>query len=214
MIDRLFTDMPARIERLPRDARGFPIPKFVHTRDGLPDFRLVKPGWVSDCYRRKLCWLCGDTMGRHKSFVIGPMCCINRVSSEPPSHYTCARFAAKNCPFLTQPMAKRNERDLPKDRHVAGQMIDRNPGVCAIWTTDSYHRMDVHNGVLFQIGDPTEVEFYAKARRATREEVDVSIATGFPLLEKAAELDGSAGLKELNKMRRDFEKILDAKVPA
>jgi hypothetical protein len=142
------------------------------------------------------------------------MCCINRVSSEPPSHYACARFAAKNCPFLTQPMAKRNERDLPKDRHVAGQMIDRNPGVCAIWTTDSYSRMDVHNGVLFHIGDPTEIEFYAKARPATRAEVDESITTGFPLLEEAAREDGPAGIRELNKMRRNFEKILNVKVPA
>jgi hypothetical protein len=35
------------------------------------------------------------------SFVVGPMCGINRNSAEPPSHKECAQWSARNCPFLS-----------------------------------------------------------------------------------------------------------------
>ena len=60
------------------------------------------------------CWLCGQTLGKHMTFPIGPMCAITRTTAEPPSHLACAEYAVKACPFLSQPRMRRNERDLPE----------------------------------------------------------------------------------------------------
>ena len=50
-------------------------------------------------YRRKICFLCGEPLGRFAAFVIGPMgSSINRVSSEPPAHRDCAEYAVRACP--------------------------------------------------------------------------------------------------------------------
>src|SRR5262249_43350028 len=149
-----------------------------------------------------LCWICGDALGRHRVFVIGPMCAINRVISEPPSHRECAEFAARGCPFLARPRMRRNEKDLPSNRIAAGGInIDRNPGACCLWEFKDYEpfRSTIGNdGILFHLGEPTRVDWYANGRTATREEVLHSIRTGFPALEEVARLQGGDSPAVLN----------------
>jgi hypothetical protein len=192
-------DIPARMLKLPIDERGYPIPKFVETLDGKPDFRVVKRGWVTACIKQKLCWVCGEPLGRHLAFVIGPMCAINRVSSEPPSHLDCARFSAKGCPFLTQPKRIRNEHDLPEHKQVSGIAFARNPGVALIWVTESYKPFKPHTGgLLIEVGEPTKLEWYARGRQATRAEIMESIESGLPALRKVAEIEGAVAVAEFH----------------
>ena len=173
--------LPPRMAALPRDKRGFPVPAFVRWFNGAPNFAVVDIHHVERCFQQNRCWICGDKMGAYKCFVVGPMCCVNRVSAEPPSHRDCAIFAALNCPFLSRPMAKRGE--VPEGAKSAGIMIDRNPGVCAIWTTKSYQVRPEGEGYLFNPHEPTSLEFYANARPATRLEVEEAVLSGLPLLE-------------------------------
>jgi hypothetical protein len=211
---REFIDMPDRIARLPLDARGFPVPKFVRWFNGQPDFRIIDPAHMAACVRHNRCWICGEAMGIHKAFVIGPMCCINRITSEPPSHRECAIFAARNCPFLATPSARRREKNLPEHRFVPGEMISRNPGVACVWMTRAYELVHVRNGTLFRIGAPDSFEFYAHGRAATRAEIDESVGSGFPLLKAAAERDGKQAVAELGEARWLFDQLLDHAVPA
>lgn len=169
--------------RLPLDARGYPVPWFVAWIDGAPDFRVIGPGKLAKAVNYKLCWLCGEPLGRFGAFVIGPMCALNRTSSEPPSHRDCAIFAATACPFLTRPNAERRSANLPADYvEPAGVGLKRNPGACLVWVTRSWKWFRVENGALCEVGDPTETLWYAEGRAATREEIDTSILTGLPLL--------------------------------
>lgn len=209
MIERLFTDMPARIARLPVDPRGFPIPEFVAFFNGVADFRMIKPGHVARCIRQNRCWICGEIMGAHKAFVVGPMCCVNRISPEPPSHRDCATFAARNCPFLANPSARRRTGGLPEDRTAPGIMIERNPGVVALWVTKSYSVMRVDNGNLVRIGEPDSIEFFAEGRPATRAEVDASVTSGLPFLDDAAKRDGQAAVRDLDLAKARFTRLLD-----
>lgn len=222
MTEREFVDMPVRMAHQPRDKRGFPVPKFVWWNDdGEPDFRVVRPGWVTECVKHNRCWLCGGPLGRHLAFCIGPMCALNRTNSEPPGHYECMRFAARNCPFLTRPLAKRNERDLPED-HVkaAGGPISRNPGCCCVYVTATYKPFQVgggagmNKGLLFELGPPERLEFWREGRPATREEVNESVRTGLPyLLDTATRFDGPAGVAELQRQVDRFTKLLDVFLP-
>jgi hypothetical protein len=85
--------LPRRFVGRPLSPTGFPVPWFVSIRDGVPDFVNIHPQKVVEAINRKVCWLCGERLGRYLAFTIGPMCAVNRVSAEPPTHYDCARYA-------------------------------------------------------------------------------------------------------------------------
>lgn len=189
--------LPLQMKRLHVDKRGFPVPYFVQWLDngkpvrdgeGEPDFRIVNTVKLVQCMKRSLCWICGGPMGVNRVFVIGPMCAVNRVTSEPPSHRSCAEYAARACPFLTKPRMRRNEKDMPPNHEPpGGVMIARNPGVTLLWVTRSYKPFQADNGVLFRIGPAEATEWYAEGRAATRAEILESIATGLPALEAACD---------------------------
>jgi hypothetical protein len=219
-------EVPTRMRKLPIAPNGFLVPFFVawlkdgkHTTygEGEPDFRVIGQmptgeGKISYCHRLHRCWLCGEPVGRFSSFVVGPMCTVNRISSEPPSHLDCSLFAARVCPFLTKPRMRRNEKDLPEGGTTAGIPIERNPGVTAVWTTEKYSLVRVHNGVLFNIGEPHSVRWFCEGRYATHGEVMASIDGGLPLLQQMAEKDGPEAVVQLNAMHTQALLLLPLEV--
>lgn len=186
-------EMPPRIARLPRDSRGYPVPWFVHWADGVPDFRVIGLGKWAAAARFERCWLCGEPRGRNFTFVIGPMCAINRTSGEPPCHFDCALFAAKACPFLTRPKMRRNEKDLPGERFASPGMSHRNPGACGLWTTRSFRVIRGLAGEpLAEMGSPTTpVLWFCEGREAVREEVLDSMTSGMLILGEAADREAT-----------------------
>ncbi len=66
--------------------------------------------------------------------------------------------------------------------HVAGIMIERNPGVSLLWSTTGYHLEKAGHGYLFRLSDPVQLSFWAHGRHATRQEIADSITTGLPAL--------------------------------
>jgi len=185
-------DLTRRLAKLKIDDRGYPIPFFVAYIDGKPDFRIADPNKWRDCIRHNLCWVCGEPMGRHKSFVIGPMCTVNRIAADPPTHPDCAEWSVKGCPFLSKPKMERREDDLTKsmEDNVAGDMIKRNPGAMAIWTTRKFTLVPDGRGLyLLQVGEPESITWWREGRRATRAEVLESVESGLPILRATCQGD-------------------------
>jgi hypothetical protein len=204
--------LPERMKALPFDPVHGPVPWFVEWLDGKPEFRLMNPDKLVMALRQKLCWVCGGQLGIHKSFVAGPMCGINRTSSEPPSHYDCALWSALNCPFLSNPRQVRREDELVNNAKLAhkspGFVLARNPGVAMLWNTRHYEIFKPFNhGYLIQMGEPESVEWYANGRKATREEVEHSIDTGLPSLELVASKE-EGGLAALERAIARFRKTV------
>jgi hypothetical protein len=214
-------ELPARMKKLPVDARGYPVPWFVEwfhangqpfekpdlpIREGdYPDFRVMDARKMRLAHLAHRCWVCGEPLGQFKAFVIGPMCAINRTSGEPPSHRDCAIFSARGCPFLSKPSVDRRENNLPLPDtiRVHPAMLDRNPGVAMVWLTKSYRVRMGEGGPLFRIGEPIEVLFFAQGRTATRAEIMHSIDAGMPFLEEAATKEGGEALKVLAESYRE-----------
>jgi hypothetical protein len=219
--------LPARMKRLPVDARGYPVPWFVEWfhADGkffesisdpiqpgdYPDFRVVDTRKMKLAVSNRLCWVCGGPLGRFLAFVIGPMCAVNRTSGEPPAHRDCAIFSATACPFLSKPAVERRENNLPEGGYKNPAHLDRNPGVAMVWITGSYriHRQDRSN-VVFRIGPPQEVLFFCQGRPATRAEIMHSIDTGMPYLREMAEQQGADALKALDECYSEAIELVPA----
>lgn len=183
---------PPRMRRLPLNRAGYPVPWFVGWVDGEPDFRVVGYGKHDEAVRFGLCWLCGQALGANVAFVLGTMCSVNRVAPEPPSHRDCALYAAVACPFLARPEMRRRDNNLPEDSAPPdGIMLTRNPGACAVWVTRRWSRIRGHR--LYDVGEPTQVLWFARGRQATRAEVLASIESGMPLLRGEAEQDPRPG---------------------
>lgn len=185
----LRSDLPTltpRIAALPVDERGYPIPFFVASVDGKPDFRMSDPAKMRRCVREKLCWTCGQPLGKFVTFPIGPMCSISRTTAEPPSHLDCSEWSVKGCPFLSKPqMTRRNHEEVKAQGSVAGEMIERNPGVTALWTCTGFSFFrDGRGGLLIEVGEPESVSWWREGRLATRAEVMESITSGLPRLVK------------------------------
>jgi hypothetical protein len=211
MENRYRHDLPSlsdRLKSLPIQ-NGYPVPWFVAEVDGKYDFRIADRNKFSVAVNKKRCWICGQKMGAYSAFPIGPMCSINRVISEPPSHKECAEFAVKVCPFLVQRQEQRRSEDLPEMLlPSAGNPIMRQPGVVAIWVTKSYQAVACDHSYLFDLGDPTEVSWWREGRPATRAEVLESINSGYPLLEEMATKDGVQALRALEKARIEAIKLI------
>lgn len=202
-----------RIRALPRNKAGYPIPFFVETVDGQPDFRVMSLASWWACVRDRRCWICGQRRAQGQdAFVIGPMCAVNRVTSEPPAHLECAEFAAVACPFLANPNMVRRTTGLPGEVHAAGTMIRRNPGVTLIWVTPKWELFTPANATrwsdkLFDLGDPTAVSWWSHGRTATRDEVLASIESGMPLLRGECDTDPDPAAAHAD-LDRKFQKAM------
>lgn len=200
--------IPPRIARLPLDHRGYPVPFFVGYVDGKPDHRLVDPAKLEQCIRRRLCWICGERLGSFVAFPIGPMCAINRLSSEPPSHRDCAIYALQACPFITRPHMVRRESGLPEGKvEAAGIMNPRNPGVMLLWIAKQYGWFQTpqadQSGVLFQLGTPTQISIWKEGKPLAAEMGRLALSpafeSGVDILRKTAEEEGGDALQELER---------------
>jgi len=216
-------ERPARLKHFPTDHRGFVVPWFVQWfkdgepgtfGEGAPDFRVADEHKFRRALKEKRCWVCGDKLGVHLAFLIGPMCAVNKVTSEPACHFECADYAARVCPFLTRPRMRRNEHALPAERIEApGLHLRRNPGASCLWVTRSYttFRPGVGaDGMLFALGPPERVLWYCEGRAATRAEIEAAIVGGLPALEEVAELQGGGARAELIEGVRAVRTLLPA----
>jgi hypothetical protein len=195
--------MPERIRTLPVSSKGYPIPFFVGYVDGEPDFRIADGDKLVRCVKEKRCWVCGEPLGKFVAFTIGPMCSVNRISAEPPAHRECSVFSATACPFLIMPKAVRRDANFPEEGHAPGGiMLERNPGVTLVWVTTSFKVIKSNGGVVFQLGEPTDTQWYAQGRAATQYEVMDSIKSGLPLLQDIATIDGPEAVRQLAAMTR------------
>lgn len=179
--------LPARMKRLRVDERGYPIPWFVSYVDGRPEFRVYRVDKLLRANRSGLCWICGNKAGRVHTFILGAVHALTRMTSQPPCHAECARFAVMTCPFFAAPI------------DVRRSWSTRNPGVTCLWTTSAFRARYEDCGLMYRLGDPTQLEIYAEKRPATREEALAAMDAVMPMALQVADDEG------LIRMRIDLE---------
>lgn len=196
---RSFTPMPEAIEALPRDRRGYPVPWFVSwpIARRAADFVAVEPRMVVTAIKHRVCWVSGQKLGRTATFVLGPMCAVNRLSAEPPSLPECAEWSAMNCPFLSDPARGRASR--PGHEHAPGLMVMDNPGVTLLWETAHWEALRVDGGILVGIGEPIRVQWVTRGRRATAAEARHAFDRSVGTLRQVALAEGGQAVHQLTR---------------
>lgn len=200
-------NMPHRIAALPISDNGYPIPYFVAKIDGKHDFRVIDPLKIHRCVRDKLCWICGDKLGKFKAFSAGPLLTVTRLSGEPPSHTDCAEFAARTCPFMLLPRSKMHTAEIDGTTAIPA-MLTHNPGVTVIWVTDSYEVIRGGHSVAFLAGEPISVHWYAEGQHATRDHAERGIA-----LSLMHAVETSKGNPDTQRMLMESAADIDAYLP-
>jgi hypothetical protein len=106
---------------------------------------------------------------------------------------------------------KRRDKHLPPETvDPAGVFIRRNPGVAAVWVTryNKWHVRKVPNGILFDIGEPDWVEWYALGQPATRDQVLASFDSGMPALHEAAHADPALAREACERLDMAYSQAL------
>jgi hypothetical protein len=198
---------PANVRHLPIDPRRRTrVPWFVAWKDGKPEYRITDK--LRDAIRFNLCWVCGRVRGVWGTFVLGPMCGVNRVTAEPPCHHDCAVWSVRICPFLTRPNARRRPVDPAAIAPPPGIPLLHNPGVALLWTTRIWRAVPDGKGALFHVGPPSEVQWWCEGRPALRKEVTDAIEAGMPALRELAAEDGCEGLLEVEHLLEQLQPLL------
>lgn len=120
--------MPARIARLPRDRRGYPIPVNVLSSNGVLDFRATDPAKMAKIIQQRYCALCGERLGVHMAFVGGPRSMASRYFADAPMHRDCAIYALQVCPFLAAPSFS-YRKSVPEGMTVNEAVSNERPEV-------------------------------------------------------------------------------------
>jgi hypothetical protein len=206
LVPRRDVPLPRRMMGLPRDDRGWIVPWFVDWRDGQPVFPAFDPAKFRRAVNRndRRCWVCGEKLGRTLVFVVGPMCVINRVTSEPPCHRDCADYSMQVCPFLANPRMGRVPESKIFGGHImepGGLMDPRNPGVMAEWPTEDYAIFQTATGPLIQFEAPSaRVVWWTLGREASGAEAAEAFTAGAAKLLEVAAKEGEAAVVEFARL--------------
>jgi hypothetical protein len=98
--------IPARIARLPRDKRGYPIPWNVLTaEDGTAFFTVNDDRKSWRALREGLCPICGERLGKWLWLAGGPRSAFDEKGMylDLPMHRECVEYALATCPYLAAP---------------------------------------------------------------------------------------------------------------
>ncbi len=103
--------VPAEMQALPRDGRGYPIPAVVYRDEtGRAHFTVNDDRLVDQALREDRCPTCWGKLTRGRWFVGGPLSALHEdgVFADPPMHRACATYALTVCPYLAAPRYARS----------------------------------------------------------------------------------------------------------
>lgn len=196
--------IPERMQTLPKDARGYPIPFNVFRDDvGAPHFAINDHAKAMECITRRLCPICGGPHTRTAWMAGGPLSAFHPHGSyfDQPMHEECVKYAIVVCPYLAMPKyAKRIDTKTLNPEHVSEhrvfadltQMPDRPDPFVLVETqgvevqASKQHRATVH---LRPVRPYLSVEFWSKGARISYAEA-CSLTPSIAVLSPGTSLKG------------------------
>lgn len=132
--------MTDRLEARPVDpVRKLPIPYVAEREDGTPDFAALQGPRLVKCAEKKLCGVCGQSLGYWIVFLGGPRCVESRAYVDPPMHEECAEVSLRLCPHIAHRETKRSRKlESREDVVTPAGFVDAKPTEWVMYYTRSY----------------------------------------------------------------------------
>ena len=161
--------VPPRMVALPIDDLGYPVPFGVDRAASTPTTRVMSRHAWAVCHNERRCYTCGQSLGRHVTFLIGPMVAVNRVVSEPPSHLDCATWNVSTMSAREGVQCLWTTRGTGSAEHRRGYIVFRDTA---------------QGDAKIEIAQPVTVSWWKGGEPASRNEVLDAIKEGMPALRK------------------------------
>lgn len=194
---RKFKDIavPERMQHLPKDRRGYPIPSVVfRDKEGQPHFTVNDEAIRQQHIAGDLCAISGKRLHRGRWFVGGPRSAFdpNGAYYDTPTHYDCLEYALKVCPYLAMPSyTKRIEGGTLKGKEEEHILMDPTmmPGKPDLFVAVMCVGVDAHVDPVFgyvKYLRPKRpyriIEFWKDGRKLSQKEA-------FPILSRTVPAD-------------------------
>jgi hypothetical protein len=123
-------EIPARMQALPRDPRGYPVPFVVLIDKDGAHFALNADEKKVACRVHDLCSICGQKLLRGRWFTQGPGSALHVTGAyiDPPMHGECIAYALKVCLYLAAPRYLRLIGMAQAKAVPSRTFIDHTPG--------------------------------------------------------------------------------------
>lgn len=96
-------EIPAQLQHLQKDKRGFPIPYVVLIdKDGQPHFKVNDTSKSRQCGNDKICHICGKKLNGEFWFIGGQVSAFHPQGAfnDGAVHKVCGIFALQVCPYM------------------------------------------------------------------------------------------------------------------
>ncbi len=124
-------EIPLRMQRLPKDSRGYPVPYIILEKNGKHYFQINDSNKVENAIKNRLCAICAMKMHPEKMWLVGgPQSAFHEygVYIDTPTHYECLNYAMQVCPYLAYTAySKRLEVDKLDLREFDDMMLFQDP---------------------------------------------------------------------------------------
>ncbi|WP_334147834.1 hypothetical protein [Hyphomicrobium sp.] len=125
--------VPARMQQLPRDQRGYPVPVIVlRDNSGRPHFTMNDEAKRQRIIREDRCAICGGKLFRGRWSVGGPLSAFHPFGryNDTPLHHECMTYALQVCPYLAMPSySKRLDAKTAANAEFDATLINIDPTV-------------------------------------------------------------------------------------
>src|SRR4051812_10254945 len=123
------TPIPAEMQELTKDNRGYTIP-FIVLRDdhNKPHFQINDTKKIMDCLLGRRCAICGKELKDDIWLTSGPLSAFhpNGAYIDTPVHHACGQYAMQVCPYLAAPAYNKrlDDKTLSKKNFSGKSFLD------------------------------------------------------------------------------------------
>lgn len=121
--------IPAKMQDMEKDVRGYPIPYIILRHEGKPYFIVNDEHKVFECIVKMKCAICGKPLEDDVWLVGGILSALhpNGAYKDTPIHHECGQYALKVCPYLAMGREYVHESVAPKMQKKIPHMIFVDP---------------------------------------------------------------------------------------
>ncbi len=164
--------IPEILAALPRDSRGYPIPKGVwcDPETGEYDFRILDQQVRVEALKKKLCAISSQPLLEREYWFIGcPASFTGRLFVDGPMRYEAAEFSMMTCPYLALAQSRHRRAGMEDKFRPAGTSLEKS-SILMLGMSKSYRLEEMEDFIYVRAGPWRAVSWWRNGQRLSKPE--------------------------------------------